>query len=737
MSTRAKVHSRSNLAFVALAASFVLALAAFGLWAASRIDDRSMARETRAVRVGLEEILDRIPLEQDTSAIWTESVVNLRANNEPWLAENLAEWVSEYFGHDRVYLVAPDGQPMRAVQNGEQVPLGTYGEDQAVIEPMIRQLRQTMANAAESDPADSTAAITGLGLIDVRVMPDGRAAIVSMRPVLPSDATLVQASGEEYLHVSMIDLGARIAEAIGTKFEVDDLRFERELAADRGRIAAPVLDKAGRIVGFFSWQPYEPAFQLIWETGPGMVLCVLFLVLAGTLLILRLQRTTRRLNESEAQATFFAYHDPLTHLPNRALFEQDLARALANGRRNGCRVVLHCLDLDHFKSVNDTLGHPAGDALLVEVAQRLGALVGEHDLLARLGGDEFALIQKNVTDLGDALGLAQRIVSSLEEPFVLDGHEVHVSASVGLMSADDPLVSAQDLIGRADMALYQAKNGGRNRYMLYAGELGAAVRERLALEADLRLAVRTGEGLELVYQPIFCAQSQTVLGAEALIRWQHKDKGRLSPAMFIKLAEERGLIRQLGLWALEKACRHTVASSLPWVAVNVSPIQFQDERFAERIFDILEATGLHPRRLEIEVTEGLLLQNSPQVQETLRLLRARGIRVALDDFGTGYSSISYLRTHGVDKLKIDQSYTTQLENNVEIRSIVRSIIDLGRAMNMKVTAEGVETEEQREILLAMGCNQLQGYLLARPMAAPALEALLTQSAEIGPLILRA
>ncbi|CAN7599916.1 putative bifunctional diguanylate cyclase/phosphodiesterase [Devosia sp. LjRoot3] len=277
------------------------------------------------------------------------------------------------------------------------------------------------------------------------------------------------------------------------------------------------------------------------------------------------------------------------------------------------------------------------------------------------------------------------------------------------------------------MALYEAKTGGRNRYMLYGGELGAVVRERLALELDLREALRADQGLKLAYQPIFCSRTQHILGAEALLRWDHPVRGSLSPAAFIKLAEERGLIKQLGLWALRRACSFAARSSLPWVAVNVSPIQFRDERFADRVFEVLADTGLHPTRLEIEVTEGLLLQNSSEVQETLRVLRAHGIRVALDDFGTGYSSISYLRTFGVDKLKIDQSFTAQLGLNVEIDSIVRSIIDLGRAMKMKLTAEGVETEAQKNLLIAMGCDQLQGYLLARPLDSSALDDLLDQS----------
>jgi EAL domain-containing protein (putative c-di-GMP-specific phosphodiesterase class I) len=280
---------------------------------------------------------------------------------------------------------------------------------------------------------------------------------------------------------------------------------------------------------------------------------------------------------------------------------------------------------------------------------------------------------------------------------------------------------AEDMMRQADIALYEAKAGGRGKYQLFANDLDEAVQEKRALEIDLREALANGQGLELVYQPIFDTRTANIAGAEALVRWQHPTRGRLSPAMFITLAEERGLIDELGMWVMRTACRFAASSAVPWVAVNVSPIQFRDDHFAEKVFEVLAEAGLPAKRLEIEITEGLLLQNSPAIQSTLMLLRAKGIRVALDDFGTGYSSISYLRNHGVDKLKIDQSFTAQLGLDEEIDSIVRSIIDLGRAMHMLVTAEGVETDDQRVLLNSMGCDQLQGFLLSRPVTPEKLE----------------
>lgn len=705
---------------IAFAVTLVAVLGSFGWWAASRIDDRSIARETRAVNAGLHEIALRLPVEQDSSAIWDDAVVNLRVGNEPWIAENLAEWMSEFFGHDRVYLLDPANRPIRAVENGQKVELSSFDRDRSAIEPLVNALRLEMAQAS-AGLEDSTQAITGLGLEDLVVLSNGMAAIISVRPIVPGTDAVQQAPGTEYLHVSMRVIDQAMADEIGRKFEVPHLSFERSAQTDDERLASPILSDDGRIIGFFTWIPEEPAYELIRDTAPALGGGVALAALAVALLLGRLRRTSTLLEDSKAQASFLAFHDPLTGIPNRALFEDRLDQALANMRHGGSKLALHYIDLDRFKHVNDTLGHPAGDELIRQSAKRLTELVDEVDTVARLGGDEFAIIQFETSDTAAALALSQTIVTAFESSFNLVGQEVRVGASVGTVVTADANARADELMRQADIALYEAKDSGRGRYQLFAGELDQAVRERRALEMDLRAALASGQGLELAYQPIFQTRSGSVAGAEALVRWQHPIRGRLSPDTFISLAEERGLINQLGLWVMRQACQFTASSALPWVAVNVSPNQFRDEQFADHVFQILDETCLQPKRLEIEITEGLLLQNSPLVQSTLLRLRARGIRIALDDFGTGYSSISYLRSHGMDKLKIDQSFTAKLGQDAEIDSIVKSIIDLARAMHMLVTAEGVETEEQRNLLDLMGCDQLQGFLLSRPLTADAMQ----------------
>ncbi len=715
MKTRSSPLSRqiTNLSIV-FAVALMAAVGCFGWWAASRIDDRSMARQTRSVQTGLADIVKRIPVEQNSSAMWDDAVLNLRSGNAPWIEENLTVWMSEYFGHDQVFVLDPANKAIFAASNGAVADPGSYDAIRSAVTPLVTELRDAMA-VASIDLTDSTPAITGLGVEDIIPLIDGKPAIVSLRPVMPGTDALQQAPGSEFVHISIRSIDQVVAREISAKYDIEGLGYSEVGVTDGDKIASPILSNDGRIVGFFSWVPDEPAYALIRDTAPALTGAVILAGLAATALLLRLKRTSAMLEHSRAEASYLAFHDALTGVPNRALFEDRLKQALAHVRRSGSMVALHYLDLDRFKHVNDTLGHPIGDELIKAAAQRLSACVTDVDTVARIGGDEFAIIQVGLGDAALALSLAQTVVEVIGAPFELSGHEIRVGASVGIVVTSDIASVGEELMRRADIALYSAKGDGRGRYHLFIDEMDENVRDRRVLEMDLRSALANEVGLGLVYQPIYDTRSRKIAGAEALVRWDHPTRGRLSPATFISLAEDRGLIDQLGMWVLTTACKFAASSGIPWVAVNVSPLQFRDKHYADRVFEVLERTGLPARRLELEITEGLLLQNSPQVQSTLIRLRASGIRIALDDFGTGYSSMSYLRAYGVDKLKIDQSFTAALGKNHEIQGIVRSIIELGRAMHMLVTAEGVETAEQQRILAAMGCDQLQGYLLSRPI----------------------
>ncbi len=418
-----------------------------------------------------------------------------------------------------------------------------------------------------------------------------------------------------------------------------------------------------------------------------------------------------------ARINFMAHHDVLTGLPNRLRFHEQLDEALGRRLRYGDGVALLCLDLDHFKQVNDMLGHPTGDALLKEMAARLRGCVREGDAIARLGGDEFAVLQCGARQPEAASKLAQRIVEALSAPYDLGADRAVVGASVGIALAAPDLFSADVLLRSADMALYQAKANGRGTFCFFENGMNEQMQARRALELDLREALARGE-FEVFYQPLFDLRTQYVCGFEALLRWRHPERGLVTPTAFIPLAEELGIIIPIGEWVVAQACKE--AATWPdgvTVAVNLSPVQFRSPGLVGAVRRALADSGLPPRRLELEITESALLHDSEAVLATLHQLRATGLRTALDDFGTGYSSLSYLRSFPFDKLKIDQSFVREMAYRPDCLAIVISVLGLARELGMATTAEGVETEDQLERLRAAGCTQVQGFLFARPRPA--------------------
>ena len=418
--------------------------------------------------------------------------------------------------------------------------------------------------------------------------------------------------------------------------------------------------------------------------------------------------------EAAERIAHLAFHDSLTGLPNRSVFADHLAATVAKADEGADHAAVLCVDLDGFKAVNDIYGHPAGDALLISAAQRLRACVRGHELVARLGGDEFAVVQAGGGQPGHAGLLAQRIVEALSEPFALGQDTVRISASVGVALFPADAGDPESLVKNADMALYRAKADGRGTARFYEAAMDEALRRRRQLEADLRQAIGRGE-LELHYQPLADLESGSILGFEALLRWNHSQLGAIGPATFIPLAEESGLILKLGEWVLREACteagRWTPALKL---SVNLSPIQFTQGDLAAEVEAILAETGLDPARLELEVTEGLLIKDAEKAILILERLKALGVQISMDVFGTGYSSLSYFRMFPFDKVKIDQSYIRDMIYNPQARAIIRSVIGLGRGLGMPVVAEGVETAEQLDALRAEGCDQVQGYLISRP-----------------------
>ncbi|PVM93922.1 putative bifunctional diguanylate cyclase/phosphodiesterase [Caulobacter endophyticus] len=427
---------------------------------------------------------------------------------------------------------------------------------------------------------------------------------------------------------------------------------------------------------------------------------------------------------AEAQIARLAHYDPLTELPNRLLFHKDLSDALARAARREDLVAVHCVDLDRFKVVNDTLGHPVGDALLKAAAERLRACVRDGDTVARLGGDEFAVVQMGLSDLSGATRLAARIVEALEAPFDLLGHQVVIGGSVGVTVSPDDGHDCDELLKKADMALYRAKADGKGTFHFFERAMDEQLQARRALELDLRKALAEGQ-FELFYQPLFDLEADRVTGCEALLRWFHPERGMVSPGEFIPLAEEIGLIGALGDWVLRAACDE--AARWPQhvrLAVNLSPAQFRDRRLAATVVQALAASGLPAERLELEITESVLLQDSASNMAILHDLKALGVRISMDDFGTGYSSLSYLRSFPFDKIKIDQTFVRDILDDADALAIIKAVLDLGASLGITTTAEGVESEEQLHELRRQGCGEIQGYFISRPKPAVEIAALL-------------
>lgn len=419
--------------------------------------------------------------------------------------------------------------------------------------------------------------------------------------------------------------------------------------------------------------------------------------------------------KADERISFLAHNDALTGLLNRAHFTEMLNQTVSRLERYGAPFALMFLDLDHFKTVNDTRGHPVGDRLLVEVSKRLKTLVPPNTILARLGGDEFAIILNKVAKSLDVEPLAQSIVSGLSEPFNIDGETINIGASVGIAIAPRHGTRSDQLLRNVDLALYRAKDSGRSAFRFFELSMDSQARERRALEFDLKSALQNDEFV-LYYHPLIGAESNSPTGFEALLRWNHPIRGVISPAEFIPIAENSGLIKAIGDWALEEACM--MAATWPdhlTIAVNLSAPQFDNARIVDTVKRSLQQSGLAPHRLELEITESLLIDHPDDVIAILEQLRAIGVCIAMDDFGTGYSSLSYLLKFPYDKIKIDKSFISAIETDRAACDVLRTIGALAKTLNMRVTAEGVETVEQVEFLRAIACDQLQGFYFARPL----------------------
>lgn len=515
---------------------------------------------------------------------------------------------------------------------------------------------------------------------------------------------------------------APLLNELSDQFLLDNLQLRAGAGpVANGRAHVLIYGPGGEPAGALEWWPEEPGAALLGSTLPPVLLLVGVLAIAGTFQYRRSRNAARELLASEARATHLAYHDALTGLPNRLLMSDRLGRAIEDLRRRNTPFAVHCIDLDHFKEVNDTFGHQAGDELIRAAARIISNACRSSDTIARLGGDEFAIVQIGA-DLAGAAHLADRIVSTLSQPIELAVGRVYIGASMGVSLFTGSPPEAIECLRQADLALYRAKEDGRGRYCFFEVEMDAAVRFRRAMKEELHEALSTKQ-LRLAYQPQVDGEG-VIVGLEALVRWDHPQRGPVSPSVFVPLAEECGLIQKLGLFTLRQAFEDSRRWPGVKIGINISATQVRMRDFADQLAGLVEECKIDPSHFELEITEGVLLGDDPVTHDTLRRVRDLGFTLALDDFGTGYSSLSYLQRYPVDKIKIDRSFITNLGVDNEADAVVSAIVRLARALNLGVIAEGVETDDQRLRLRRAGCSEVQGYLFGKPSGPDVIDRLI-------------
>jgi diguanylate cyclase (GGDEF)-like protein len=719
--------------------------------AAFQADRISAERQEQEVRLAINAALDELPQSQAGIAIWSPPVVELRKRrpNWTWIDDNVGSWLNYVFSHDADIILGPTDKPVYVMRDGKRAAVDGFAAYAHAAKPLVDAVRartHNEPNPHERLPGRGTnpsttvrtaeRAIHATDLVTIH----GRPAAMSVMRMISDTKDTITKSGHESLLVSVRYLDTSFTNSLSKIQMVADAHMLQSERLRLGEHAIPIISGRGKTIGFLAWHPDRPG-RAVWNSmapSAGVALAALLTAL-GTLIfsVARLMRKDAHsleqlaaahleLQAKEAQAHHLAYHDTLTGLPNRALINSvvDEKVRTMNGQRPWAILLV---DLDRFKQVNDTLGHAGGDQLIQQVSVRLQALIGSGDVIARLGGDEFAILLDDRSDRSEIQEVASTMVTAIREPFFILGTSVFIGASIGIACYPFCHGDRSELMRMADIAMYQAKAEGRDSYRFFREDMDASVKLRRGIEQDLREAIKHKQGLFVHYQPQMDASGLQVIGLEALLRWQHPVRGLLSPAAFIPIAEETGLIRELGLWVLREACEVARAWPALSIAVNLSPTQFQTRNLADELVGIVRQAGVRVSQIELEVTESILIDNDEVVRATLTELRRAGFRIALDDFGTGYSSLSYLSKFEVDKIKIDRSFTSSLGETEEAPAIIQAVVRLGHAMGLSVSAEGVETREQRAFLESAGCNELQGYLFSAAVPASSLRTLIQSS----------
>lgn len=720
------------------------------LWAGTESDAAALDRQRQLVNARLREQVDQVAhvigqfgngylTRVYPAARSTVGSSSLDAVLTAAAGSAISQTAMSAFGYDQAFVVDEKAQLLMLADAQTEK---RYRWMKPLFAPLLRDARLGVrqGTASERTPSSmesrlASAAQSNRALANLMRL-EGRPTIVGVVAINDAAQGRQQPMRQFLIVVRFID-GAALDE-LSRQQGLNGARFARTADADENEVAFQIDATAnGEPIGFIVWRPDLPGSRVIGRLMPALSIAALLIAVLFSVLLVRLRSSLGELKKSELHARQLALHDVLTDLPNRALFAMRFDECLAETRNSVERSAVALLDLDRFKAVNDTFGHAAGDELIRMAAERIRAILRPGDTLARLGGDEFALLLRDIKDHDQVLpAICEAIVAELGKPFpLLRGEAVaRVGGSIGVTVVPDGR-NADDIMRYADVALYEAKMGGRGQWRLYSPSMDGGRNARDILKNELRevlargmassagphsdpIATRPDFGsLEVHYQTVHRAEGgYAASGAEALVRWRHSQRGLLTPAGFIPVAEEGGLIDALGFWVLREACR--AACKWPddtFVAVNVSPAQLRRPNFAEEVFAVLEESRLPPSRLELELTESSLIEDNSDVYSVLKSLRGGGVQISLDDFGTGFSCLSHLMRFDIDRIKIDRSFVSLLGTKANGAAIIGAIVTLSRNLGISTTAEGVETEYQRDLLAALGCTDLQGYFFSKPV----------------------
>ena len=636
-------------------------------------------------------------------------------DNSPSVAQpRLRSWLSPLADHDLVLVVDSEGriiysQPGHNAQDPEQSTTQIL-RAHAVIEFMRGRVAlipdgviRLLGGAPSMHHRGATETVFLLNIRD-------RLSVVTAAS--PGDST----GPYPPLVLTIRNIDQEVLAGIGKRLQLANLRMIGLEEMPHGENVFEFTDGRQHPIARFAWLPQKPGAEILHSVIPFIGIALAGFAMLAALVLRYVRSTAAMIAAGEGRLRYLALHDPLCGLPNRNFFSERLEQVIADIKAGGTPAAVFYIDLDHFKDVNDTLGHPVGDELIRSVTQRLSNIIRTDDVVARLGGDEFAVITFASADHGALHEIASRMIATMCAPYAIGGHTIVIGASIGIAVIDKRSGGSADIMRYADMALYRAKNEGRNRACIYDAVMDADLSQRKLVEQDLRETIES-DGLKVFYQPIFNASGETVVGVEALARWPHPVRGFIQPGEFIPIAEHSGLIIELGANVLRQACLDGMRWPGISVSVNVSPLQFRRLDFVSMVERILAETGFDPTRLELELTESTLLGNLESAELAMRRLKTLGVKFALDDFGTGYSSLLYLRRFPFDKLKIDRSFVLSIEKAADAAAIVHAVVSLGRGLGMKVTAEGVETAEQHLFLRAAGVHYMQGFRFSKPIEA--------------------